>query len=1028
MREELWRRAEDLFHAALERSAEDRQAFLDEACGEDTELRREIELLVSNEENAGSFLEKPIFAHPADTLVADESLVGQQLGPYHILSPLGEGGMGKVYRAHDSKLGRDVAIKILPPEFAHDPERLARFRREAHTLASLNHPNIAAIYGLEESAEADYLVLELVEGDTLHGPLPLATAVELARQVTEALEAAHDHGIIHRDLKPANLKVTREGRVKVLDFGLAKSITGTEDEVGVAQATTLTATGTVAGHIVGTPGYMSPEQARGAETDQRTDIWAFGCLLYELLTGTRAFESATVSGAIAAVLENEPDWQVLPADTPPKIRNLLRLCLSKDANQRLSEIASARATIEEVQRKRNRWRFFARTRRPQFAIPAVAILLLLGFLGVRSYQCNSRVRWVREQAIPEINRLVDSGDLQAAYRLIRRAEAILPNDPTLRRIHHDSALPATFRTNPPGAAVWVTGYAPEDNDWVRLGTTPFTTQELMWGVYRFRIVKAGFQTIFGTGEILGGTTLEFDLDPEGALPPEMVRVPGGSVSVPSLHEVNLGAFLIDRFEITNHQFKQFVEGGGYQKREYWKQDFVQNGRRLSWEEAMPQFRDSTGRPGPSTWEAGDFPQGHDDYAVNGVSWYEAAAYAEFKGKQLPTIYQWEQAARPGYFSDIAELSNFSGAGPAPVGSYHGVGAFGTLDMAGNVREWCWNEVGGQRYIRGGAWNEPVYMFSVLDARLPWDRSPQNGIRLVRYDTRAESVLQKPVSQPVRDFNREKPVPEEVFRLYRSLYAYDARDLDSRVEEVDEENSFWKREKVSFAAAYGDERVYGYFYIPKTATPPYQTIIYAHPGLSFRLPAPQPFEEHFFEFIVKSGRAFLVPVPKGQYQRRYPNPPAGPNELRDRLILESKDFRRSIDYLVSRPDVDSSRLGVFGISRGAGILAVSAVGEQRLKAAALVGFGLDTDRYMLPEADPFNFVPRFRVPTLMINGQSDFLIPLEASQLPAFKLLGAPEKDKRQVFFEGGHGNVRGALPVVTREVLAWFDRYLGPVK
>jgi formylglycine-generating enzyme required for sulfatase activity len=635
---------------------------------------------------------------------------------------------------------------------------------------------------------------------------------------------------------------------------------------------------------------------------------------------------------------------------------------------------------------------------------------------------------VREQAIPEITRLINSGDPQGFFRLMRRAEAMLPDDPTLKRIHHDNCLPVSIRTNPPGAEVWVTGYAPDDNDWVRLGTTPFTSQELPWGEYRLRIAKPGFRTILGTGEVKGGTTLEFDLDAEGTIPPEMVRVPAGTATIPGLDAAAVKAFLIDRYEVTNREFKQFVDHGGYQKWEYWKVDFVLDGRKLSREEAMQRLRDSTGKPGPSTWEGGEYPQGHDEYPVNGVSWYEAAAYAEFAGKQLPTIYHWQQAARPGFFSGIIEASNFSASGPASVDAYRGISPFGSLDMAGSVREWCWNETAGQRYTRGGAWDEPVYMFSELDAHPPWDRSPRNGIRLVRYDQRAESALRAPVTTTVRDFSKDKPVSDQVFRVYRSLYAYDPTDLDARVEVIDEENSYWKREKVSFAAAYGNERVLGYLYMPKHATAPYQTIIYGHPGMAFRLTSPEPAEEHFFAFLIKSGRAFFVPVLKGQYQRRYTAPPAGVNEWRDRVILESKDFRRSIDYLLSRADVDHSRIGVYAMSAGAWALPMNAVGEQRLKAAVLVGAGLDLDPHPMPEIDPFNFIPRFRVPTLMVNGRSDFLIPLEKAQRPMFRLLGAPETDKRQVFWEGSHGDVVPAYPIVTKEALAWFDRYLGPVK
>jgi eukaryotic-like serine/threonine-protein kinase len=1025
MDQKLWQRAEDIFHAALERPPEERQRFLHQACGEDVELRRQVEQLVSKAEQTGSFLEEPVLADLTAAAGARASLLGRQVGPYRVLSLLGAGGMGEVYRAHDSRLGRDVAIKTLPPAFAHDPARLARFRREARTLASLNHPNIAAIYGLEESEEAACLVLELVEGDTPQGAVPQGAALDIARQVAEALQAAHEQGIIHRDLKPANLRVTPQGTVKVLDFGLAKAIRETERKPDLSQPTGAASVGTVTGFVLGTPGYMSPEQARGEEVDQRTDVWAFGCLLFELLAGKRAFEGDTASETLAAVLEREPDWQALPARTPARVRDLLRRCLHKDAGRRLRSIADARCVIETAQRGLNRWRSLAvAARRPRLAIPAVAFLLMACILGTWLYERGSRARWVREQAIPEISRSVDSGELQAAFRLLRRAESILPGDPTLARIRESNGIETSFSTSPPGAEVWATPYAPEEDTWLRLGTTPFTTRALWLGLYRFRVVKPGFRTVLGAREVIGGSPLRFDLDEEGTTTAEMLRVPGGSVTVPGLGAAELRAFLIDRYETTNRQFKQFVDHGGYGKREYWKQDFVRDGRRLTWEEAMDSFRDATGRPGPSTWRLGAYPQGRDEYPVNGVSWHEAAAYAEFAGKQLPTIYHWQQAASPGWFEDVTVLSNFGGSGPAPVGAHRGIGASGTLDMAGNVREWCWNEAGGKRFIRGGAWDEPNYMFAALDAHLPWDRSPRNGIRCLRYDTREESGLQAPVTTPIRNFSKETPVSDEVFRSYRSLYSYDATDLDSRVEGIDLESSQWKREKVSFSAPSGGERVLGYLYIPKRATPPYQTIIYAHAGSAFRLSSPQPWEERYFDFVVKSGRAFLLPVLKGQYQRRYADWPAGPNAARDRLIVESKEFRRSIDYLVSRKDVDRDRLGVLGVSRGA-LLPVLAVGEQRLKAAVLISVGMIPAR-PLPEADPFNFLPRFTVPTVMLCGRSDFSFPAEASQLPMFRLLGAPEQDKRLRQWDGGH--VPPSFQMPYREALEWFDRYLGPVK
>jgi serine/threonine protein kinase len=1019
---EAWRTVEVLFHAALERAPEARQAFLDFSCSSDADLRRKVALLLAKHDDAGSFLETPPLQDMNVTGKLTEVIPGGQFGPYRILSRLGAGGMGEVFRAQDTKLGRQVAIKTLANEFARDPLRIARFRREARTLAALNHPHIAAIYGLEECGEVDGLILELVEGETLHGPLPIERALEYGRQVADALEGAHEKGFIHRDLKPANIKVTPPGWVKVLDFGLAKAIWGTERNPDLSQPAVMMELPTLAGHMVGTPSYMSPEQVRGKDVDHRADIWAFGCLLYELLTGRCGFEGETTPDTIAAVLEHEPDWQALPAETPAKIRELLRQCLQKDVSRRLNSIADSRAVIEEVQREWNR-RSVGQVVRPRLAISAAAILILLGFFGVRLYQHYSRLRWIREQVIPEVNRLVSSHQNSAAFRLLRRAEKILPNDPALRQLHQSVSFTTTFYTNPPGAEVWATEYAAQD-DWLRLGKTPFTAKELPLGYYRFRIVKPGFRSILAAGGSVG-PPLEFDLDASNAIPEDMVRVPGGTVSIAGLADAKLGSFLIDRYEVTNRQFKRFIDSGGYRKPEYWKQEFTQKGRKLSREEAMQRLRDSTGRPGPSTWEFGEYPEGHDDYPVNGVSWYEAAAYADFVGKQLPTIYHWQQAASPSYYYDMAALSNFGGSGPAPVGSFKGLGAFGTVDMAGNVKEWCWNQTGGRRYIRGGAWNEPAYMFAALDARDPSDRSPQNGIRCVRYDARADSGKEAPVTTRIRDYNKDQPVPDSVFQLYRSLYAYDPSPLDARVEGIDEENAYWKREKVSFAAAYGNERVPCYLYLPKHATPPYQTILYVSPTMALWYSSPQPEEERLFEVVMRSGRAFLLPVLKGHYQRRYDSPPAGPYEARERQILESKDFRRAIDYLVSRPDVDRERLAALGISRGV-VLARLAVGEQRLKAAALLGSGFMFDRNQLPEADPFNFVPHFRVPTLVVDGRFDFIFPLEATVRPMFRLLGTPNRDKQLLLWDGGHVPPEGYSP--EKEALGWFDRYLGPVK
>jgi len=269
-------------------------------------------------------------------------MIGQTLGHYRILEQLGQGGMGVVYRAHDTRLNRDVAIKMLPEAFARDPERLARFEREAQALAALNHPNIAAIYGLEEAGDLRYLVLEYVPGEMLRGPLPVEEVLAVARQIAEAFEAAHEKGIVHRDLKPANVIVTPEGKVKVLDFGLAKALADEPASSDPGQSPTLSLAATRVGMILGTAAYMSPEQARAKPLDRRTDIWAFGCVLYELLAGRRAFDGEGVPDTLARVMEREPEWQALPPGTPAKVRDLLRRCLQKDRANRLHDIGDAR--------------------------------------------------------------------------------------------------------------------------------------------------------------------------------------------------------------------------------------------------------------------------------------------------------------------------------------------------------------------------------------------------------------------------------------------------------------------------------------------------------------------------------------------------------------------------------------------------------------------------------------------------------------------------------------------------------------
>ncbi len=347
---ERWARIERIFQQALAYDANERRSFLDDVCEDDEALRREVESLLAHDGGA-AFLSTPAVA----TDIGGGIRSGQTIGHYTISAQIGSGGMGEVYRARDHRLNRDVALKTLPPAFALDPDRVARLTREARVLASLNHPHIAAIYGFEELNGVPALVLELVDGPTLadrlvKAPIPLHATLLIARQIAEALEAAHEQGIVHRDLKPANIKVREDGTVKVLDFGLAKALespSGTES-VGTASSAAATPVMSGLGVILGTAAYMSPEQAQGRPTDKRSDIWAFGCVLYEMLTGACAFDGDNISATLLSVIANDPDWTALQAVAPAPIRALLRRCLEKDRKRRLADIADARLDIEEA--------------------------------------------------------------------------------------------------------------------------------------------------------------------------------------------------------------------------------------------------------------------------------------------------------------------------------------------------------------------------------------------------------------------------------------------------------------------------------------------------------------------------------------------------------------------------------------------------------------------------------------------------------------------------------------------------------
>ncbi|MBZ5594183.1 MAG: protein kinase [Acidobacteriia bacterium] len=950
-------------------------------------------------------------------------MTGRTLSHYELLEEIGKGGMGVVYRARDTRLDRFVAIKLLPPEQMADADRKRRFVQEAKAASALNHPNIVTIHEIDAADGADFIVMEHVEGSPLNRlipelGLPVAQALSYAVQIANALAAAHTAGIVHRDIKPGNIMVTRAGRVKVLDFGLAKLL----EQPGPEDATVTAEAATRAGAIVGTLAYASPEQIEAKPVDARTDVFSFGAVLYEMLTGRRPFQGESQLSTMAAILRDRPEpLTANRADVPREVSRILERCLEKNRESRYPSAAELRDDLAAMQARiaAPPAGFQALLRRPVFAVAAALLILAATWFAWRA----SRARWARNEALPAAGRLAQQVRFHGALRALREAERYIPDDPQLRQLRETITHTASIQTTPAGAEVFVRDYSDPADPWESIGRAPLQNIRLPASYLRVKIVKSGFET-FEAGVFLR-SVFQVRLEPRGSAPAEMVRVPAGGYQLGGSQEVRLPEYWIDKYEVTNRQFKDFVDHGGYQNRQFWKQPFIENARSLTWDEAMHKFHDSTGRPGPSTWELGSFPEGQADFPVAGVSWYEAAAYAEYAGKALPAVHQWFNAAGTGIFSDILHFSNFDRKGTARVGSFQGLGPFGTYDMAGNVKEWCWNQVGGKRYLLGGAWNEPSYMFTDLDARPPFDRSATDGFRCVKYAGALSASLTGPIEHRYRDYSREKPVNDPLYEAYRRSYAYDQTPLDARVESADDSHPYWRKEKVSFRAAYGNERVPAYLFLPKNAAPPYETLVYFPGGDALEVQSSETLGRGltFIEFVVRSGRAVLFPIYSGTFERRFEF--SGMNAWRDLVIRWEKDVSRSVDYLETRPDIDHGRLGFYGLSLGANRGPIMCALETRFKTCVLLAGGLSAGAEP-PEVDGVNFAPRAHEPLLMLNGRYDFDQSFEMQAKPLLRFWGAPEKDKRMVLYEAGH--IPADLRDIIREILDWLDKYLGRVK
>jgi serine/threonine protein kinase/dienelactone hydrolase len=973
---------------------------------------------------------------------------------YNIIEILGKGGMGVVYKAEDTKLRRNVALKFLPPELVQDKEAKERFVLEAQAAAALSHPNICTIHEIDEEEGKSFIAMEYVEGQSLkerieQGPLGINEVLDISLQVAEGLEEAHKKGIIHRDIKSANIMVTEKDQAKVMDFGLAK----------VKGGTLLTREGTT----LGTLAYMSPEQARGEEVDHRSDIWSLGVVMYEMLSGQLPFQGDREASILYSVVHEEPKpLKDMKRDLPPELQQIINRALKKKPESRYSSSAEMLKDLKKYQDSLraeelgafNLRTFLRRIRKPQVALPALCAVIVISLVAFWFFDRQAKIRWARQEALPEIERLIEANwrDSTEPYKLAEEAEKYIPNDPKLAELFSKCSLNINIKTEPPGAEIYMKEYKALGSEWQYIGVSPLENIRLPVGIFRWKMEKEGYETVLAASSSWDGaldkknplipSDLVRVLDKKGSIPEGMVRVTGTETVLGRLDN-----FYIDKYEVTNKQYKEFIDSGGYRNREYWKHEFIKDGRVLTWEEAMAEFVDQTGRPGPATWQAGDYPEGQGDYPVSGVSWFEAAAYAEFSGKRLPTTYHWGIARgeytpmiiwpQLGGYAIFAPFSNFQGEGPVPVGSLQGITSYGAYDMAGNVREWCWNETQQGRLIRGGAWNDNTYMFKNLSQAPPFDRSSRNGFRCALYpepEKIPKSAFQTAKFGEAIDFYKEKPASDSIFQVYKEQFSYDKTDLNAQVESRDESPEAWIQEMITFDAAYGGERIIAHLFLPKNTAPPYQTVIYFPGSASLFQSSSEGLDSYyefpvFLSFLVKNGRAVLYPAYKGTFERRDDAlVPIHVGEKSHRfteyLIQLVKDFKRCIDYLETRQDIDSDKLAYYGMSWGGMLGAIITAVEERLEACVLLaggffGFGLGR-----PEANQINYVTRVKVPTLMLNGEYDTIFPYETSIKPMFDLLGTPDEHKELKLYKTDHIPPRNEF---IKEILAWLDRYLGPV-
>ena len=1009
---------------------------------------------------------------------------GTRLGRYEIRSKLGAGGMGEVFLAEDLELGRPVAIKLLPPEDEANPAARKRLMREARAAAALDHPHICAVYEVGDADGRAFIAMQYVEGQTLDArlrarPLDLADTLAIAVQIADALADAHAHGILHRDIKPANIMLTTRGQAKMMDFGLAKRQRPEGARPGDTETASLVST---PGAIYGTVPYMSPEQVRGAELDRRSDLFSVGVLLYEMVSGRRPFDDGGAAATASAILTREPlPLARFAPNTPPEFERIIAKSLRKNPDERyqtaadllvdlraLKDDQAFQSRLERSTPSPDRPPALATTGAAPGAAPrrrsawlAVAVVVVLAGIGGGWWLLQRGNVRRAEAQLPQITALAEARRYAEAYDLAVAAEPRLPGNPVLAGVMSTISDTISVTSDPPGAQVYLQRFvadAPDTPPARRLvGTTPLKNVRIARGEYVVSVEHDGYapyeRTVSGVTVRMGALTitpppiqLTLSLVPAASMPEGMVFVPGSdyrlvSWSRPTDRRARLDDFFIDKHEVSNQEYKEFINAGGYVKREFWTHPFVKDGRSLSWEEAMARFVDRTGLPGPREWSNQDVPAGRGDHPVTDVSWYEAAAYAAFRGKQLPTVYQWEKAARDGttgaagvafmpwgvfYPGDtLAGRANFGG-GPQPVTSAaFGMSKFGAYNMAGNVAEWTMNDSSEGYLATGGAWADPTYTFAQYGGRPGVFASSKLGFRLAQNAAGAtgdQGGSRIEIKQEIPEYT---PTSVARFTTLADGYRYDPAPLEARVEET-VETPEWTRERITFNGADG-ERAIAYLYLPRHVARPLQVVHYVPAGDvdSGLRSLTEAMDDRMAPFV-KSGRAVFGVVLEGYIGRLEPPGTARPSattvEYFERTLNRVTGLRRALDYLETRPDIDRTRIGFLAPSAGAQLGLILGAVEARYRGIIMVGSGLPTGvAAVVAEANPLNFAPHIRAPKLMVQGRYDEDTPLRTSAEPLFKLWSEP---KRMFLYEGGHVPSNEIMMTATS---GWLDERFGRV-